>query len=83
MRQQVEFEVNVHAETEITKILQMLHKMQLKMGIDHQDAELEGMKENIDLQQLQQQMMTRKKRRNNFNLLYLQRNYLYPNTPLR
>jgi uncharacterized membrane protein len=55
IRQQVEFEVNVRAENEITKILQMLHEMQKKMGIDSHDTELEGMKENIDLQQLHQQ----------------------------
>ena len=56
LRQQVEFEVNVRAETEITKILQMLHEMQKKMGIDSHDSELEQMKENIDLQQIHRQM---------------------------
>jgi hypothetical protein len=30
----------------------MLHAMQIKMGIDTHDAELEAMKENIDLQEL-------------------------------
>jgi uncharacterized membrane protein len=56
IRQQLEFEVNVRAENEITKILQMLHELQKKMGIDNPDSELEIMKKSIDLQQLHQQM---------------------------
>jgi uncharacterized membrane protein len=56
LRQQVEFEVNVRAENEITKVLHMLHEIQKKMGIDHHDSELETMKENIDLQQLHRRM---------------------------
>ncbi len=55
-RQKVEFEVNFRAENEITKILQMLHEMQKKMGINTKDYELELMKENINLQQLHEQI---------------------------
>jgi uncharacterized membrane protein len=54
IRQQVEFEVNVRAENEITKVLNMLHEIQKKIGINKNDTELEIMKENIDLQQLHQ-----------------------------
>jgi uncharacterized membrane protein len=56
LSQQVEFEVNVHAETEITKVLSMLHEIQKKLGIDKQDQELETMKENLDLQELHQKL---------------------------
>lgn len=56
LRQQVEFEVNVRAENEITKVLQMLHEMQKKMGIESNDSELETMKESINLQELHQKM---------------------------
>jgi uncharacterized membrane protein len=56
LRQQVEFEVNVRAENEITKVLQMLHVMQKKMGIEGNDSELETMKENINLQDLHQKI---------------------------
>jgi uncharacterized membrane protein len=56
LRQQVEFEVNVRAEHEITKILQMLHAIKKKMGIDTHDSELEAMKEVTDLQELQRQI---------------------------
>ena len=52
-RQQVEFEVNVHAEKEITKLLSMMGEIQLKLGINNKgDMELEAMKENLDLQDL-------------------------------
>lgn len=50
--QQVEFEVNVRAEEEITKMLGMLHNIQKKMGIQGIDAELDQMKEKTDIEQL-------------------------------
>src|SRR3569833_1097864 len=52
IREQVEFEIYIKAETEITKILAMLHDMQKKMGIHNTDPELEQMKETTDIQQL-------------------------------
>jgi uncharacterized membrane protein len=55
IRRQVEFEVNVRAETEITKVLNMLHEIQQKMGLANAvDQELEDMKEPIDIKQLHQ-----------------------------
>ncbi len=53
LQQQIEFEVNVRAENEITKMLEMLHEIQIKMGISSNvDAELEEMKENLDIQKI-------------------------------
>jgi uncharacterized membrane protein len=53
IRQQVEFEVNVRAEKEITKMLTMLHEIQRKLGIEHNgDKELEEMKTNTDVNQI-------------------------------
>ena len=52
IREQVEFEVNVRAENEITKILEMLQEIQHKMGINKRDEELERMKETLDLGEL-------------------------------
>lgn len=52
IRDQVEFEVNVRAESEITKILEMLHGIQRKLGINEPDEELEKMKESLDLNEL-------------------------------
>lgn len=52
IREQVEFEVNVKAEKEITKILEMLHEVQTKLGIHKSDAELEEMKKDTDLDQI-------------------------------
>lgn len=57
IRQQIEFEVNVHAEKEITKVLEMLHQIQKKMGINNTtDIELEEMKETLDIGQLHKQL---------------------------
>ena len=56
VRQQVEFEVNVHAENEITKMLIMLHDIQKKLGIDAKDNELEQMKESLNIQQLHEKI---------------------------
>jgi len=53
--QQIEFEVNVRAESEITKVLTMLHEIHQKMGLNSEsDKELEEMKEATDIQQIQQ-----------------------------
>ena len=53
IRQQVEFEVNVRAEEEITKVLNMLHTIQQKLGIDTTgDTQLEEMKEATSVQQI-------------------------------
>ena len=54
-RQQVEFEVNVRAEHEITKILNMLHEIHQKLGLNSDaDVELEEMKEMTDVHQIHQ-----------------------------
>jgi len=47
VRQQMDFEINVRAEQEITKILQMVSEMHLRLGIAKVDKELELMKEDI------------------------------------
>lgn len=53
IRQQVEFEVNVRAESEITKMLTMLHEIQKKMGIHSTtDTELEEMKVETDIKEI-------------------------------
>ena len=52
-RQQIDFEVNVRAEHEITKVLNMLHEIHHKLGLASEaDAELEEMKEPTDIQQI-------------------------------
>ncbi len=55
IKQQIEFEVNVRAEEEITKILNMVHEIHMKMGLENKhDHELEIMKERTDLKQIHQ-----------------------------
>ena len=56
INQQVEFEVNVRAEDEITKILQMLHQIQSRLGIENRDEELENMKQSLDITELHQKL---------------------------
>lgn len=53
IRQQVDFEVNVRAEAEITKVLNMLHAIEQKLGIDTVgDTQLEEMKETTNVKQI-------------------------------
>lgn len=53
IRQQVDFEINVRAEEEITKMLSMLHAIHQKLGINsNDDKELEEMKETVDVKQI-------------------------------
>jgi len=53
IRQQVDFEVNVRAEAEITKVLNMLHAIEKKLGMDTRgDTQLEEMKEHTDVKEI-------------------------------
>jgi uncharacterized membrane protein len=52
--QKMDFEINVRAEHEITKILQMIEKIHREMGIDRPDKELEEMKEKIDIEEVKE-----------------------------
>jgi uncharacterized membrane protein len=56
IREQLEFEVNVRAEQEITKVLDMLHRIQRKLGIDEYDPELEKMKQDTDVARLHEKI---------------------------
>lgn len=48
LRDELHLQVNLIAEEEITKILELLHEMRGKMGIKKEDRELEKMLERID-----------------------------------
>ena len=55
IKQEVEFEINVRAENEITKILNMLHEIHQQLGLDSkEDKELEQMKETTNIKQIHQ-----------------------------
>jgi len=56
VREQVEFEINVRAEREITKMLDMLHRIQRKLVIDEPDEELEKMKQDTDIDRLHEKV---------------------------
>jgi uncharacterized membrane protein len=53
IRQQIDFEINVRAEEEISKILQLVDQLRKAQGITSKDPELELMKKPIDLQKIQ------------------------------
>jgi uncharacterized membrane protein len=54
IRQQMDFEIDVRSEEEITKMLWILDEMRHASGIKGRDRELEAMKKNLDLQKIQQ-----------------------------
>jgi uncharacterized membrane protein len=54
VREEVDFAVNVHAEREITKVLNMLDDIQHRLGIEHEDdPELIRMKRTLDLKRIE------------------------------
>jgi uncharacterized membrane protein len=53
MRQQIDFEINVRAEEEISKILELVDELRKAQGIRKKDPELEEMKKPINITQIQ------------------------------
>ncbi len=63
VRQQMDFEINVRAENEITKILHMIEEIHTELEITKVDKELEQMKEKIiisDIKETVEQMIEEK-----------------------
>jgi uncharacterized membrane protein len=57
MREEIDFNINVRAEQEITKILVMLQQIQTQLGLGGVlDEELEEMEQQLDLEQMEQQI---------------------------
>jgi uncharacterized membrane protein len=54
IRQRIDFEVNVRAENEITKILTMLEELHVELGMAKIDKELDTMKEIINIAEIQE-----------------------------
>ena len=54
VRQQMDFEINVRAEQEITKILHMIEETHVKLGIMKVDKELEQMKEMLNISEIKE-----------------------------
>ncbi len=55
VRNEVDFQVNVHTEKEVTKILRMLDDISHKLGVEHlDDRELEKMKQDLNLKRLEE-----------------------------
>ncbi len=57
MREEIDFNINIRAEKEITKILKMLEKVQNQLGMEAQeDHELEEMEMETDLEEIEEQI---------------------------
>lgn len=56
LREEVDFQVNVQAEHEITKALEMLREIQQHLGIQRQDEELSGMTQSLNAEQIEEQV---------------------------
>ncbi len=54
VRQRIDFEVNVRAEHEITKILTMLDELHRELGMVKADRELDRMKEKLDIAEIKE-----------------------------
>ncbi len=53
IREEIDFQVNVQAEKEITKILRMLDTIEHKLSIEHMDdPELRSMKRTLDIKRI-------------------------------
>lgn len=56
IRQRVNFEVDVRAEEEVTKVLKMLSDIQEHLGIKKKDAELTRMEKRMDIEKIQKKV---------------------------
>jgi len=57
VRQHIDFEIDVRAENEVTKILHMLDELSANLGIiKKEDKELEAMKEKTDIVEIKQEI---------------------------
>lgn len=61
INEQVEFEVNLRAEKEVTKVLEMLRRIQDKLGIEIDDPELDKMMKDLDTQKIHRQQKAAEK----------------------
>lgn len=59
MRQKMDFEIDVRAENEITKILELLAELHKEAGLAKKDKELEAMIQKTDLQKLEEEIRSR------------------------
>jgi uncharacterized membrane protein len=62
LREEVDFQINMHAEQEITKVMEIVHDIHDHLGLSKQkDRELEAMKEPLDPLKLEQEIKAEEK----------------------
>lgn len=57
LREQIDLQVNVQAEREVTKILHMLDRIQKRLGMKESDPELTAMKKALDLEWIEDKVL--------------------------
>jgi len=61
LREEIDFQVNVQAEREITAILRILDKIQHSMNVKHQDdAMIKQMEADLDIDAIRERIMNKK-----------------------
>jgi uncharacterized membrane protein len=61
LREEIDFEINVRAENEITKILNMVDEIHGHLGIPRKhDAELRSMKQKTDIEAIEEEILRRR-----------------------
>ena len=59
LRQKMDFEIDVRAENEITKILQLLAELHQNAGLGKEDAELREMIQKTDIRKMEEEVRSR------------------------
>ena len=59
LRQKMDFEIDVRAENEITKILQLLNELHQNAGLGKDDAELQEMIQKTDIGRIEEEVRNR------------------------
>lgn len=57
LREQIDLQVNVQAEREVTKILHILDRIQRQLGVKERDPELAAMKKALDLEWIEDKVL--------------------------
>lgn len=57
VREQIDLQVNVQAEREVTKILHILDRIQKRLGMKENDPELAAMKKTLDLEWIEDKVL--------------------------
>ena len=62
LREEIDFEINVRAENEVTKILNMLDEIHTHLGLSKKhDAELRSMKKRTSIEEIEEEILRKRR----------------------